>query len=225
MSLALSDAAPFGDPVHRSRTFLGERLAQEQPCSGADAVTALPGSAEDLAMAYARSAGLPYVRTLVAVAAVAGDGQDTLRAASWRAIEAAVRGRSLVVVSPTVTTGRALQAVVAELLGAGAQAVHLRIAAPPVKAGCPYGVACPTPEELWANRTRSGEAAAASPSAAFVATEPAALGAATLATLALSSLREAVGTGDPAVHGLCDACLSGDRPLEPDRPDDQLPLF
>jgi amidophosphoribosyltransferase len=218
--LAAPDAAPFGRTVHDSRAALGERLAATHPCPGADLVCGVPGW-DGAAVAYARAAGLPYEPALLPCPAEGGDEPiepiepidrvEPIRVTRWRAIGAAVKDRVVVLVAPTLTTGRALAEAVTTLRRAGAAAVHLRVACPPVRAACPYGVACPTPEELWVHRMIGGGGAAA-------------LGAASVDALTLSDIRQLLGTGDPQVHGLCDACLSGERPLH-DRPEDQLPLF
>jgi amidophosphoribosyltransferase len=219
LALAAPDAAPFGRAVHDARAALGERLAATRPCPQADVVCGVPGW-DRAAVAYARASGLPYEAALLPGPPDEGDDPtEPIRVARWRAIGAAVAERVVVLVAPTVTTGRALGEAVATLRRAGAAAVHLRVAAPPVRAACPYGIACPTPEELWVHRLPGIS------SGGPVGGDDTGLGAASVDALTLGDLRQLLGTGDPHVHGLCDACLSGERPLQPDRPDDQLPLF
>lgn len=223
VSLARDDAAPFGVAVQPVRRALGERLGRDHPCPGAEVVCGLPGLSESAALGYAHATGLPYAPLLIDAGPVDEPAPDS--PPRWRAVRAAVAGRVVVVVSPSVSTGRTLLEVARELASAGAAAVHLRVASPSLVAACPYGVASPTAEELWVHRPQADAAGE--------------LGADSMEALSVAALRSVAGLDarpdadpDPAepagvdpVDGLCDACFSGRRPLEPDKEADQLPLF
>jgi len=84
------------------------------------------------------------------------------------------------------------------LRDAGAAEVHLRISAPPIKHPCHYGIDMSTREEMIAHGRTVSE----------VADE---LGADSLHYLSLERVYEAVGASR-ATH--CDACFSGEYPLE-----------
>ncbi|HHO53549.1 MAG TPA: hypothetical protein ENK18_22430 [Deltaproteobacteria bacterium] len=215
VSLAGSDAVVFERSVHTVRIALGQRLASEHPCPGADAVVPVPGS-ERQATGYAAHSDLPVIQALIADPWVSGpeplpEGLLELGAQGcWRVVPAAIEGRSLCVVAASSVTGRGLIQIVRTLRQAGAEQIHLRIASPLVHSSCAYGVSSPATDELL-HVLHEGNLSEV-------------LGARTVGVLSLSGLRGGVSdAGDPL--GLCDACFSGELPLEPEPPDDQLPLF
>ncbi|MEQ1568188.1 MAG: hypothetical protein ABMA64_21285 [Myxococcota bacterium] len=215
-TLARSDATVFGRSTHAVRSALGERLGQVHPCPEADLVCGALGGGV-AARAYARVAGLPYEDAVVTEAPVARplpeppSGVPGLTArARWRVVPAVVADRTVVVVTPVVSTGREVRQVVRLLIEAGARDVHLRVASAPVLGACPYGVASPLPEELV---SRS-------------AADPAELlGVRSVAWLPREAAHELVNPHVPELDGLCEACLGAPPPLVADPADDQLPLF
>jgi amidophosphoribosyltransferase len=84
------------------------------------------------------------------------------------------------------------------LRSAGASEIHLRIAAPPIKHPCHYGIDMSTREEMVAHDRSVPE----------IALE---LGCDSLAYLSLAGVYEAIGL--PRERH-CDACFTGDYPLE-----------
>ncbi|MEQ1500602.1 MAG: hypothetical protein ABMB14_00155 [Myxococcota bacterium] len=216
IAVARDDAAPFGRSVAGIRRLLGERLGTSLPRPDADVVCAVPG-AELAALGYARATGVPYEAAIAAepptgpVPEPAASIRDFGARLAWRIVPSLVHGRSVALVASGLGTGRSLRKLVRLLREAGARAVHLRIAAPPVRASCPYGLVGPLTEELVMSRVGVHAAEV--------------IGVTSVELLALDALHDVAGTGDAEVHGLCDACLSGRRPVEPERADDQLPLF
>lgn len=214
VSLAGSDAEIFERPVHAVRIALGEALAAEHPCPGADVVVPVPG-AELQAAGYAAVQQRPVVQALLPDPRVMEleplpEELSESGVRGWRAVPAAIEGRCLCVVAASSVTGRALSQIVRALHEAGAGAIHLRVASPLVRTVCAYGVSSPATDELLhiLHEGSVGEV----------------LGAESVALLSLPVLREVVASA-AAPLGLCDACFSGDAPLELEDPDDQLPLF
>ena len=62
-----------------------------------------------------------------------------------------IRGKRLIVVDDSIVRGNTQRALVRMLREAGAAEVHVRIASPPVKWPCFYGIDFPSPAELIAN--------------------------------------------------------------------------
>ena len=62
-----------------------------------------------------------------------------------------IRGKRLIVVDDSIVRGNTQRALVRMLREAGAVEVHVRIASPPVKWPCFYGIDFATPAELIAN--------------------------------------------------------------------------
>lgn len=195
VALARNDATIAGTAVHTARFALGEELGRSFPCPGADLVCAVPG-ADPLAQGYAEATGVRFGGALVR------EPPDV----RTRAVSALVHERTVVLVAPSLGTGRDVRSSVRRLLEAGASAVHLRVGSPPVLSSCPFGVGSPLPEELVAVRTPDGAAEA--------------VGAATVAWLSLDATRRIVG---PNGVGSCESCFVPRSASE--QADDQLPLF
>jgi amidophosphoribosyltransferase len=109
-----------------------------------------------------------------------------------------VEGQRLVVVDDSIVRGNTTRQIIQMLRDAGATEVHLRISAPPIRHTCHYGVDMSTTSEMIAHERTEAE----------IAEE---LGADSLAYLTLAGLYEAV-ESERATH--CDACFTGDYPLE-----------
>src|SRR5699024_2243846 len=62
-----------------------------------------------------------------------------------------IEGKRLIVVDDSIVRGNTQRALVRMLRDAGAAEVHVRIASPPVKWPCFYGIDFPSPNELLAN--------------------------------------------------------------------------
>jgi amidophosphoribosyltransferase len=199
IGLSRHDARLDGRAPYTVRTTLGERLGQAAPCAAAERVLALPRD-EPYALGYARVTGLPYERALVS--AWSGHADD------WMVVPAVVEGKRVVLVSRSLLTGAEVREAVTRILAAGALDVHVRIATPPIKRACSYGVPSPTTDELASARREAVDELALW------------LDAASVDFLSLEALEEVLGDG-----GWCTGCLSGTLPVVPEEPDDQLPLF
>ena len=207
VGLASSDAWVFGAEVYAHRRGLGQRLATEHPAPENAVVVALGHSAEVSAVAYAAAARCTYE---AALRRVRGPSDGTSR---WRVAAAAVEGRPVVMVASGVVTGAAVMGAARALRAAGASGVVLRVAAPAVRHACVYGVASPTTDELLAARADEPSSIAQ------------AVGVDDAALLSLEGLRAVLGTRADGTPRHCLACWTGDHPVVPEEPDDQLPLF
>jgi amidophosphoribosyltransferase len=113
-------------------------------------------------------------------------------------IRATIDGRRLVVVDDSIVRGTTTRAIVQMLREAGAAEVHLRISSPPYRWPCHYGIDTATRSELLAADLSVDEIRAW-------------LDVDSIAYLTLESLKQA--THAPRA-GFCDACLTGDYPVE-----------
>jgi amidophosphoribosyltransferase len=109
-----------------------------------------------------------------------------------------VEGKRLVVVDDSIVRGNTTRQIVKMLRDAGALEVHMRISAPPIRHPCHYGVDMSTKQEMVAHGRTVDE----------IATE---LECDSVAYLSLEGVYEAI-RGERATH--CDACFSGEYPLE-----------
>jgi amidophosphoribosyltransferase len=197
-----------GRTLQSVRGRMGEILAREAPVE-ADLVISVPDSGNAAAKGFARESGIPQDDGLIKNRYVARTfiqpGQELRRHGlrmKFNPLPEVVGGKRLVVVDDSIVRGNTMRQIVSMLREAGAAEVHLRMSSPPIRHPCHYGVDMPTSEEMIAGSRTVEEVAAE-------------LAADSLAYLSLEGVYEAVGSRRE-VH--CDACFTGDYPLEGDHP-------
>lgn len=154
---ARPDSVIFGETPHLFRQRSGEVLAREHPAD-VDVVVAIPDSGVSAAMGYARGIGRPLDRGLIRNHYVGrsfiAPGQEA-RAAAVRmkhnVVREVVRNKRVALVDDSLIRGTTTAALGKELRDAGAREVHLRIACPPTRHPCVYGVDFPRHKELMAH--------------------------------------------------------------------------
>ena len=107
-------------------------------------------------------------------------------------------GQRVAVVDDSIVRGTTPRKIVKLLRDAGAREVHLRVSSPPTRWPCFYGIDTPNRRELIAASHSVEEIAR------YVTSD-------SLAYLTLEGLRAAVGYGDT---GFCEACFTGDYPVD-----------
>jgi amidophosphoribosyltransferase len=195
-----------GRTLQSVRGRMGEILAREAPAD-ADLVISVPDSGNAAAKGFARGSGIPQDDGLIKNRYVARTfiqpGQELRRHGlrmKFNPLPDVVAGKRLVVVDDSIVRGNTMRQIVSMLREAGAKEVHLRMSAPPIRHPCHYGVDLPTREEMIAHERTVAEVAAE-------------VKADSLAYLSLEGVYEAIGSGRET-H--CDACFTGDYPLEGD---------
>jgi amidophosphoribosyltransferase len=155
--LARPDTSIAGRSVHATRVEIGRRLAHEAPVE-ADLVIPVPESGTPAAIGYAQGSEIPYGSGLVKNAYVGRtfiQPSQTIRQLGIRLklnpLKDVIRGKRLVVVDDSIVRGNTQRALVRMLREAGALEVHVRIASPPVRWPCFYGIDFASRAELVAN--------------------------------------------------------------------------
>jgi amidophosphoribosyltransferase len=201
--LARPDTTISGRGVHATRVAVGRRLAAEHPAD-ADLVIPVPESGTPAAIGFAEASGIPFGQGLVKNSYVGRTFIQPSQTIRERGIKLklnplrdAIAGRRLVVVDDSIVRGNTQRALVAMLREAGAAQVHVRVASPPVRWPCFYGIDFATRAELIAGHL--------SPSGIC-----ASIGADSLGYVSLDGLIEA--TRLPAGR-LCRACFDGQYPV------------
>lgn len=146
----------FGENVHLVRMGMGRALAREAHVE-ADLVVPIPTCAKCAATGYARQSGIPYGRAFT-TSHYAGrsfilptqSGRDQAVKMKLTVIKEAVVGKRLVVVEDSVVRGTTTRAKIGTLRAAGAKEIHLRVASPPIRHPCYFGIDFPDPKELVA---------------------------------------------------------------------------
>jgi amidophosphoribosyltransferase len=157
---ARPDSHLWGYTVDRARRAFGRRLAEEQPVpGGADIVISVPDSANSAAVGYAEASRIPFElglirnhyvgRTFITPTQVGRDFKVRMKFSPVREV---LVGKRVVVVDDSLVRGTTSRALVELLRDAGAAEVHFRLASPPVRWPCFYGIDMPTREELIAAR-------------------------------------------------------------------------
>jgi amidophosphoribosyltransferase len=201
--LARPDTTISGQGVHATRVAVGRRLAAEHPAD-ADLVIPVPESGTPAAIGFAEASGIPFGQGLVKNSYVGRTFIQPSQTIRERGIKLklnplrdAIAGRRLVVVDDSIVRGNTQQALVAMLREAGAAQVHVRVASPPVRWPCFYGIDFATRAELIAGRLSPAQICAS-------------IGADSLGYVSLEGLTEA--SGIPASR-LCRACFDGQYPI------------
>ncbi|MDX1622548.1 MAG: amidophosphoribosyltransferase [Gemmatimonadota bacterium] len=203
---ARPDSVLYGMSVDEARRRLGRELAEEHPATGADCVFAVPDSSNSAALGFSEGSGLPFelglIRNHYVGRTFIQPGQevrDFRVKVKYNPVESVIDGRSVVVVDDSIVRGTTSKALVGLVREAGAREVHMRIASPPLRHPCYYGIDIPSREELIAAGMSVPEIRD------FI-------GADSLGYLSFDGLYRAVGGAER--H--CDACMSGNYrvPLE-----------
>jgi len=201
---ARPDSVLEGSRTQVARRRMGEALWREAPVD-ADVVVAVPDSGNPAAAGYSLASGIPRDDGLIKNRYVARTfiqpGQELRKHGlrmKFNPLPEVVGGRRVVVVDDSIVRGNTTRQIVGMLRDAGATELHLRISAPAIRHPCHYGIDMSTPQEMIAHDRTADEVAAE-------------LGCDSLAYLSLAGVYEAVGA-ERSTH--CDACFTGDYPLE-----------
>ncbi len=152
-----------GCNVHNFRKLSGRLLYRDAPAD-ADIVVGVPDSSLSAAMGYAEASGLPYEMGLIKSKYVGRtfiQPSQELREKGVRmkmsAVKTVVSGKRIVLIDDSLVRGTTSRRIVKMLREAGASEVHLRIASPPIKSPCFYGVDISTYDELICAHKSIGE--------------------------------------------------------------------
>jgi len=198
---ARPDSQLWSVSVDRARRAFGRRLAREHPVD-ADAIIAVPDSANSAALGYSEESGIPFELGLlrnhyVGRTFIQPQQQDRDFGArmKYNPVREVVDGKRVVIVDDSLVRGTTSRSLVRMLRSVGAAEVHFRIGSPPVRWPCFYGIDMPTRRELIGAELEISEIESK-------------LGVDSLGYLSLEGMTEAVAEAGP----YCTACFSGDYP-------------
>lgn len=204
----------FGENVHLVRVAMGAQLAREAPVD-ADLVVPVPTCAKCAATGFARESEIPYGRAFT-TSHYAGRSfimptQSARRQAvkmKLTVIKEAVAGKRLAVVEDSVVRGTTTREKIGALRDAGAKEIHLRVASPPIRHPCYFGIDFPDQQQLIANNRTVEEIRDY-------------LGVDSLHYLSHEGMLSCV---KMAPNQYCTACFSGDYPMDVDEPVEKFAL-
>ena len=205
---ARPDSYVDGVSVYNSRIMAGKILAQMHPAE-ADIVVGVPDSGNAAAQGFALEANIPYGvafvknsyvgRTFIKPKQSARESSVHIK---LNVLKEVVRGRRVVMVDDSIVRGTTSGRIVKMLKDAGATEVHVRISSPPFLYPCYFGTDVPSCDQLIAHNNTVEQICEL-------------IGADSLGYLDGERLPELI-EGDT---GYCDACFSGDYPVDPPKED------
>jgi amidophosphoribosyltransferase len=207
---ARPDSMVEGRNVYEVRKRIGMELAREAPAD-ADMIVPVPDSGVPAALGFSQASGIPFDLGIIRnhyVGRTFIEPTDRIRHLGVKlkhnANRDALKGKRIVLVDDSIVRGTTSKKIVEMVRDAGATEVHFRIASPPTTHSCFYGVDTPNKEDLLAhNLDLEGMRD-------FIKAD-------SLAFISINGLYRAVGEAkrNMAVPQFCDACFSGDYPIEP----------
>jgi amidophosphoribosyltransferase len=201
------DSIVDGASVYTVRKRIGAELARENPVE-ADYVVPVPDSGVPAAIGYAQESGVPFELGIIRshyVGRTFIQPSDQVRHLGVKlkhnANSALISGKKLVLIDDSIVRGTTSLKIVQMLRDAGAREVHMRIASPPTRHSCFYGVDTPERAKLLAAQMN-------------VAQMNDYIKADSLAFLSIEGLYRALGEDerDEAQPQHCDACFTGQYP-------------
>jgi amidophosphoribosyltransferase len=193
--------------VYSVRKAIGAELAQENPVE-ADLVIPVPDSGVPAAIGYAQASGIPFELGIIRSHYVGrtfiqpGDkvrhlGVKLKHNANRKLIE----GKRIVLIDDSIVRGTTSLKIVQMMRDAGAAEVHMRIASPPTRHSCFYGVDTPERAKLLAAKFDLGGMTD------YIQAD-------SLAFVSIDGLYRALGEASRTSvrPKYCDACFTGDYP-------------
>ena len=200
------DSVADGQSVYQVRKAIGAELAREAPVD-ADYVVPVPDSGVPAAIGFSQESNIPFelgiIRSHYVGRTFIQPDQDIRRLGvklKHNANSALVGGKSIVLIDDSIVRGTTSMKIVQMMRDAGAREVHMRIASPPTKHSCFYGVDTPERAKLLAAQMSVEQMRDY-------------INADSLAFVSIEGLYRALGDErDPSAPQRCDACFTGDYP-------------
>jgi amidophosphoribosyltransferase len=193
--------------VYTVRKEIGAQLAIESPVD-ADIVIPVPDSGTPAALGYAQQSGIPFELGIIRSHYVGrtfiqpGDKVRHLGVKlKHNANRALIKGKRIVLIDDSIVRGTTSLKIVQMMREAGAAEVHMRIASPPTRHSCFYGVDTPERAKLLAATKNIEEMNS------YIQAD-------SLAFVSIDGLYKALGQPQRADirPSHCDACFTGDYP-------------
>src|SRR5690348_16370236 len=200
------DSIIEGTSVYEVRKNIGAELAREAPIE-ADIVVPVPDSGVPAALGFSQESKIPFelgiIRSHYVGRTFIQPSQDVRHLGvklKHNANRALIEGKRIVLVDDSIVRGTTSVKIVQMMRDAGAKEVHMRIASPPTKFSCFYGVDTPERSKLIAAQMSVEQMRDY-------------INADSLAFISIEGLYRALGEERDGVQPQrCDACFTGDYP-------------
>jgi amidophosphoribosyltransferase len=202
---ARPDSTIFGQNVYQTRKAHGRCLAKEAPVD-ADLVMPFPDSGTYAALGYHEESGIPFEMGMIRnhyVGRTFIHPTQSMRDFGVRIklnpVKEILKGKDLIIIEDSIIRGTTIKTRVKSLRKLGVQRVHMRVAGPPHRFPCHYGIDFSTRGELIAARKSVEELREY-------------LGLDSLHYLSIDGLLNSTGIKNPQRH-FCKACFDGCYPV------------
>jgi amidophosphoribosyltransferase len=200
------DSVAEGKSVYEVRKNIGAELACEAGIE-ADYIVPVPDSGVPAAIGYSQASGIPFELGIIRSHYVGrtfiqpSDGVRHLGVKlKHNANSALIRGKRIILIDDSIVRGTTSVKIVQMMRDAGASEVHMRVASPPTRHSCFYGVDTPERAKLLAAQMNVQGMADY-------------INADSLAFVSIEGLYRALGTErNHNQPQRCDACFTGDYP-------------
>jgi len=200
------DSIAEGVSVYEVRKNIGAELSRESPVI-ADYVVPVPDSGVPAALGFSQASGIPFELGIIRSHYVGRTFIQPSQAGRLQSVKlkhnansALIDGKSIVLVDDSIVRGTTSVKLVQMMRDAGAREVHMRIASPPTRHSCFYGVDTPERAKLLAAQMSVDQMRDY-------------INADSLAFITIEGLYRAVGEErNSAAPQRCDACFTGDYP-------------
>jgi amidophosphoribosyltransferase len=202
---ARPDSTIYGQNVYSTRKAHGRCLAREAPVD-ADLVMPFPDSGTYAALGYSEESGIPFEMGMIRnhyIGRTFIQPTQSMRDFGVRIklnpVKALLKGKDLIIIEDSIIRGTTIKTRVKSLRKLGVQRVHMRVAGPPHRFPCHYGIDFSTRGELIAARKSVAELRDY-------------LGLDSLHYLSIEGLLNSTGIENPKQH-FCKACFDGCYPV------------
>lgn len=202
---ARPDSTFYGQNVYEARKAHGRRLAQEAPAE-ADFVMPFPDSGTYAALGYSEESGIPFEIGMIRnhyVGRTFIQPTQSMRDFGVRIklnpVKELLKGKDIIIIEDSIIRGTTIKTRVKALRALGVNRVHMRVAGPPHRFPCHYGIDFSTRGELIAARKSVAELRDY-------------LGLDSLHYLSIEGLLQSTGIENPEYH-FCKACFDGCYPV------------
>lgn len=208
---ARPDSLVNGQYVYNIRHRIGIELARidEKEQLDIDIVVPVPDSGNVAAIGYSSYSGKPFELGIIRnhyVGRTFIEPSDSIRhfgvKLKHNANRSILEGKNIVLIDDSIVRGTTSKKIISMLRNTGVKEIHMRIASPPTKYSCFYGIDTPDSKELIVNRYENLDEIADY------------IGVTSLKYIPISSLYNAVSNAhtdemDEGGRGYCDACFTG----------------
>lgn len=201
---ARPDSKIDGMGVYESRINAGRILAKTHPVE-ADLVVGVPESGNPAALGYSLESGIPYGNAFIKNNYVGRsfikpkqEQRESAVRVKLNVLKEAVAGKRVIMIDDSIVRGTTSKRIVNLLKEAGAKEVHVRISSPAFLHPCYFGTDIPSEDQLIASGKTVEEICSY-------------IGADSLGYLNVDRLSEMI----EGQTGYCDACFTGNYPIEP----------